>query len=89
MSIKPPKGALAVLQQRWTVTLPTGVIYDAGSSYHLTLADRDAMAQGVADRLNTDLSGEHEEPIGDPVEIRVTADLYEQIKRSPLGLRVR
>lgn len=89
MSIKPPKDARTVLQQRWTVTLPTGTTYEAGSSYHLTLADRDAMAQGVADRLNTDLAGEHEEPIGDPVELQVTPGLYEQIKQTPHGLRVR
>ncbi len=84
-----PPNSPTVLVQRWVGVTPAGVTYYAGVSYHLTVADRDAMAQGVADRLNTDLASEREEPFGDAVELQVTPALYERIRTTPLGLRAR
>ncbi len=78
-----------VYKQLWIVVLPNGRRYNAGASYHLTPADRDAMVTEVASRLSTDMEGEREEPVGDAVEIATSPHYYEKIKSTPHGIRVR
>jgi hypothetical protein len=77
-----------VLKQLWIVTVQ-GTRYDAGCSYHLTETDRVAMVQETANRQSTDMHGELEEPLGDPVPIHTTPEYYERIKASPHGLRLK
>lgn len=77
----PPKEPLpVVLKQLWTVTLPNGVIYDAGASYHLSEAHRSAFVAQVASRL-IGPDDEHEEPCGDPVPVHVREATYQEIAR--------
>ncbi len=78
-----------VYKQLWVVVLPNGRRYNAGASYHLTQADRDAMVTEVASRLSTDMEGEREEPIGDAVLIATSPHYYQKIKSTPHGIRVR
>jgi hypothetical protein len=78
-----------IVKQLWIVVLPDGRKYNAGSSYHLTDADRLQMVGDVASRLSTDMEGEREEPIGDPVQMTCSPNFYEKIKSTPHGLRLR
>lgn len=78
-----------VLKQLWIVVLPDGAAFDAGASYHLSVADRDSLVNEIAARLATDMAGEREEPLGDPVEVPVRRAYFEKIQQSPHGLRVR
>lgn len=80
---KPPDGVLPlVLRQRWILVLPDGRVYDDGVSYHLTEADRDAMVQGVADRLSTAVDEPLSEPVGDPEPVHTTPQYYQKLLES-------
>jgi hypothetical protein len=77
---KPADSSLPVVfRQRWVLVLPDGRVYDDGVSYHLTESDRNAMVQGMADRLSTAVDEPLHEPVGDPEPVHVGREYYQKL----------
>lgn len=76
------------LKQHWVVRMPNGVLYTAGSSYHLTEAHRADYVKEIASCM-TGPGEERQEPLGEPLPTHVREALYEKIVAQGGSFRVR